>query len=152
MMGCHPVPLRPIRTEEQRRDRGLPACGGGGGELTHGLGLRALGARDDLKLDPVAFVQGAIPTAFNRRVVDEGIRTSVLGNKPIAPCCVKPLHSPLCQGMILLTWGEKMPQRMIRRTIKKPQAASASPLRFPGCSRRSYAGGDCTMVENLENL
>src|SRR2546426_6005437 len=58
MMGCRPIPPRPISTDEQGRDRGLPACGGGGGELTHGLGLRALGGRDDLKLDPIAFVQG----------------------------------------------------------------------------------------------
>ena len=129
-------PPRLIITAEQGRGRGLPACGGHG-ELAHGRGLRALGARDDFKLDPVAFIQGTKAHALNRRVVDEDIRTTVLRNKPIALLLVKPLHSTLCQRMILLRWRERMLQRMSRRTIKKPQAASASPLRSLDVSRRS---------------
>src|SRR6266511_4600820 len=106
------IPPPAIMMEEQGRDTELPA-GGGRSELAHGLGLRALGARHDVKLDLLTFIQGTKAPGFNRRVVDEDIRTVVLGDKPIPFSCVKPLYGPLCHGMILLTWGKRMPQRMI---------------------------------------
>src|SRR5919198_1004220 len=112
MRRCRSGPPRPISTQEQGRDRALPDCGGRG-ELAYGLGLRALGARNDVKLDPVAFIQGMKASAFKAGVMDEGIHPRVLRNEPVAFDGVKPLHGPLCHEMILLTWGESMPQRRI---------------------------------------
>src|SRR5919198_6485493 len=55
MRRCRSGPPRPISTQEQGRDRALPDCGGRG-EVAYGLGPRALCARNDVKLDPVAFI------------------------------------------------------------------------------------------------
>src|SRR5881396_420962 len=102
--GCRNGPPRLNNTEEQRRERELPAGSG----LSYRLRLRSLGAWDDVELDPLAFIQGPKTPAFNRRVVDEDVRATILGDEPIPFFCVKPLHGALCHSMILLIWRERM--------------------------------------------
>src|SRR4051794_41952416 len=65
----------------------------GGGDL---VGLGALGALDDLEVDPLAFFQVFVPVHLDGRVVDEDVLTAVDGDEAEALLGVEPLHGALC--------------------------------------------------------
>src|SRR5918996_6375856 len=93
----------------------------GGGELFHRLGLRPLGTLGDLKLHLVPLVERLEPRLFNRRIMDEDIRPTILGDEPEPFLLVKPLDGPMSHDMILLTWGfGENAATHARRRIKKP--------------------------------
>src|SRR4051812_32959244 len=64
-----------------------------GGDL---VGLGALGALDDLEVDPLALFQALVPVHLDGRVVDEDVLTAVDGDEAEALLGVEPLHGALC--------------------------------------------------------
>src|SRR4051812_13241488 len=64
-----------------------------GGDL---VGLGALGALDDLEVDPLALFEALVPVHLDGRVVDEDVLTAVDGDEAEALLGVEPLHGALC--------------------------------------------------------
>src|SRR4051812_49967615 len=64
-----------------------------GGDL---VGLGALGALDDLEVDPLALFEALVPVHLDGRVVDEDVLTAVDGDEAETLLGVEPLHGALC--------------------------------------------------------
>src|SRR4051794_25415993 len=60
------------------------------------IGLRALGALDDLEADPLALFEALVPVHLDGRVVDEDVLAAVDGDEAEALLGVEPLHGALC--------------------------------------------------------
>ena len=126
---ANPCDMSPPSTHHGEKERGLPR----GGEIFHRLGLRPLGTLGDLKLDLIPLVERLEARVFNRRIMDEDIRPTVLGDEPEPFLFIKPLDGPMRHGMILLTWGfGENAATHARRRIKKPHTVElcrGGPLR-----------------------
>jgi hypothetical protein len=99
-MGTQRVPLPPLGSDRRERANGLAS---GGVHLFHRLSLRPLGTLDDLKFDPIPFIQGPKAGGVNGGVVHKDIRPMVLGDEPEPFLLVKPLDGSLRHDHILLT-------------------------------------------------
>src|SRR6476660_7515512 len=58
--------------------------------------LGALGALDDLEVDPLALFEALVPVHLDGRVVDEDVLAAVDGDEAEALLGVEPLHGALC--------------------------------------------------------
>src|SRR4029453_2647590 len=61
-----------------------------------GVRLGALGALDDLEVDPLAPFEALVPVHLDGRVVDEDVLAAVDGDEAEALLGVEPLHGALC--------------------------------------------------------
>src|SRR5579875_1546211 len=68
----------------------------------HLVGLRALGAFDDVEFNPVAFFQALVSFAQDGAVVDKYVRPAIAAKEAVALCIVKPLHD----AFVLCQWSE----------------------------------------------
>src|SRR4051812_44080431 len=75
---------------------------GSGRDDGDAVGLRPLGALDDLELDLLVLVQGLVALRLDRRVVDEDVFAAVHGDEAVALLVVEPLHDTACHVHSLL--------------------------------------------------
>ena len=58
----------------------------------HISSLRTLRPLDNLKLNNISFLQGAITVANNRRIMNEDVGTVIVPNKSVAFCVIEPFY------------------------------------------------------------
>src|SRR5829696_842339 len=74
-------------------NRAAASSRSGGGDTVR---LGALGALDDLEVDPLALFEALVPVHLDGRVVDEDVLAAVDGDEAEALLGVEPLHGALC--------------------------------------------------------
>src|SRR6187551_2228193 len=104
-----PAELASCRSPRSSDDhcRSGSISGRSGSEGPDPLGLQALGALGDVKLDPLVLLQAAEAAGLDGREVDENVLVAAVDvDESEALVRVEPLHSSLCHGVSPLPCDE----------------------------------------------
>ena len=98
--------------------------------------LLALAARTDVELDPLAFVEVAIPLALDRRVVDKDVGATLTTNESVTLLAVEPLHRACFHDKSPSRSVSSTPCRMDRaRAYRMPFAHHLLAHKVPRCTK-----------------